>query len=126
MAENTESLNSVLLDGSRKIVVCINDIDLSKKNENTIFILFVEESRGSAGGRIGGAGLRRISRISCFKITNGAAQRVFETENENAISNFEVPLSAVAMDIKLSNGASKVIQGIVDENLVNNYLNLIQ
>ncbi|HEU5445688.1 MAG TPA: hypothetical protein VFU67_00955 [Nitrososphaeraceae archaeon] len=126
MAENTESLNSVLLDGSRKIVVCINDIDLSKKNENTIFILFVEESRGSAGGRIGGAGLRRISRISCFKITNGTAQKVFETENENAISNFEVPLSAVAMDIKLSNGASKVIQGIVDENLVNNYLNLIQ
>ncbi|HXV88442.1 MAG TPA: hypothetical protein VD710_05020 [Nitrososphaeraceae archaeon] len=126
MAENTESLNSVLLDGSRKIVVCINDIDLRKKNENTIFILFVEESRGSAGGRIGGAGLRRISRISCFKITNGTAQKVFETENENAISNFEVPLSAVAMDIKLSNGASKVIQGIVDENLVNNYLNLIQ
>lgn len=126
MAENTESLNSVLLDGSRKIVVCINDIDLSKKNENTIFILFVEESRGSAGGRIGGAGLRRISRISCFKITNGTAQKVFETENENAISNFEIPLSAVAMDIKLSNGASKVIQGIVDENLVNNYLNLIQ
>lgn len=126
MAENTESLNSVLLDGSRKIVVCINDIDLSKKNENTIFILFVEESRGSAGGRIGGAGLRRISRISCFKITNGTAQKVFETENENAISNFEVPLSAVAMDIKLSNGTSKVIQGIVDENLVNNYLNLIQ
>lgn len=126
MAENTESLNSVLLDGSRKIVVCINDIDLSKKNENTIFILFVEESRGSAGGRIGGAGLRRISRISCFKITNGTAQKVFETENENAITNFEVPLSAVAMDIKLSNGASKVIQGIVDENLVNNYLNLIQ
>lgn len=126
MAENTESLNSVLLDGSRKIVVCINDIDLSKKNENTIFILFVEESRGSAGGRIGGAGLRRISRISCFKITNGTAQKVFETENEHAISNFEVPLSAVAMDIKLSNGSSKVIQGIVDENLVNNYLNLIQ
>lgn len=126
MAENTESLNSVLLDGSRKIVVCINDIDLRKKNENTIFILFVEESRGSAGGRIGGAGLRRISRISCFKITNGTAQKVFETENENAISNFEIPLSAVAMDIKLSNGASKVIQGIVDENLVNNYLNLIQ
>ena len=49
MAENSESLNSALLDGSRKIVVCKNDIDLSKKNENTIFILFVEESQGSAG-----------------------------------------------------------------------------
>lgn len=125
MAEKTESLNSALLEGSRKIVVCKKDIDLSKKTENTIFILFVEESRGSAGGRIGGAGLRRIGRISCFNITNGTAQKVFETKNENHISNFEIPLSAVAMDIKLSNGASKVIQGIIDEDLVNNYLNLI-
>jgi hypothetical protein len=125
MAENSESLNSALLEGSRKIVVCKKDIDLSKKTENTIFILFVEESQGSAGGRIGGAGFRRIGRISCFNIVNGTAQKIFESENENAISNFEIPLSAVAMDIKLSNGASKVIQGIVDEDLVNNYLNLI-
>jgi hypothetical protein len=125
MAENSESLNSALLEGSRKIVVCKKDIDLSKKTENTIFILFVEESQGSAGGRIGGAGFRRIGRISCFNIVNGTAQKIFESGNENAISNFEIPLSAVAMDIKLSNGASKVIQGIVDEDLVNNYLNLI-
>ena len=125
MAEKTESLNSALLEDSRKIIVCKNDIDLSKKTENTIFILYVEESRGSAGGRIGGAGLRRIGRISCFNITNGTAQKVFETKNENHISNFEIPLIAVAMDIKLSDGASKVIQGIIDEDLVNNYLNLI-
>jgi len=62
MAENSESLNSALLEGSRKIVVCKNDIDLCKKTENTIFILFVEESQGSAGGRIGGAGFRRIGK----------------------------------------------------------------
>ena len=125
MTEKTELLNSALLEDSRKIIVCKNDIDLSKKTENTIFILYVEESRGSAGGRIGGAGLRRIGRISCFNIANGIAHKVFETKNENAISNFEIPLSAVAMDIKLSNGASKVIQGTIDEDLVNNYLNLI-
>ena len=125
MEDNTDLLNSALLEGSRKIIVSKNDIDLSKKTGNTIFILFVEESRGSAGGRIGGAGLRRIGRISCYNIANGIAQKVFETENEKAISNFEIPLSAVALDIKLSNGASKVIQGIVDEDLVNNYLNLI-
>jgi hypothetical protein len=126
MEDNTELLNSALLEGSRKIIVCKNDIDLSKKTENTIFILFVEESQGSAGGRIGGAGLRRIGRISCFKIANGTAQKVFETEDEDVILSFEIPLSAVAMDIKVSNGASKVIQGIVDEDLVRNYLNLIR
>jgi len=34
-------------------------------------------------------------------------------------------LSAVAMDIELSNGIPKVVQGIVDEDLVRSYLKLI-
>jgi hypothetical protein len=126
MDDNTLLLDSIFLDRSRKIVVCKNDIDLSKKNDNTIFILSVEESSGSAGGRIGGAGFRRISKIDCFKITTENVQKIFETENEDIISNFEVPLSAVAMDIKLSNSTPKVIQGIVDEELVESYLGLIK
>ena len=126
MEDNSQLLDSVLLDGSRKIVVSKNDIDLSKKNVNTIFILGVEESRGSAGGRIGGAGFRRINKIGCYEITNGNIQKTFETENEDIISNFEVPLSAVAMDIGLSNGTPKVVQGVVDEELIKSYLSLIQ
>jgi len=126
MEDNPKLLDSVFLDGSRKIVVCKNDIDLSKKNDNTIFILSVEESRGSAGGRIGGAGFRRIGKIGCYEITNGNIQKIFETENENVISNFEVPLSAVAMDIGLSNGAPKVVQGVVDEELIKSYLSVIR
>ena len=113
------SLDSELLDIMRKIVVC-------KNTDNTVFILFVEESHGSAGGRIGGAGLRRISKISCFNIVEGTIEKIFETSDETEISKFEIPLSAVAMDIKLSNGVPKVIQGIVDDNLVNSYLGLIQ
>jgi len=120
------SLESELLDIMRKIVVCTNDIDLSKKTKNTVFLLFVGESQGSAGGRIGGAGFRRISRISCFHITEGVGERIFETSDEKEISKFEIPLSAVAMDIKLSDGVPKVVQGIVDEDLVKTYLALIQ
>ncbi|HET8848067.1 MAG TPA: hypothetical protein VFM20_04670 [Nitrososphaeraceae archaeon] len=120
------SLESELLETIRKIVVCKSDIDLSKKTDNTIFLLFVEESQGSAGGRIGGAGLRRITRISCFNIVDGNTQKIFETRDETEISQFEIPLSAVAMDIKLSDGAAKVIQGIADEDLVNTYLELIR
>ncbi|HXW11391.1 MAG TPA: hypothetical protein VD694_01435 [Nitrososphaeraceae archaeon] len=119
------SLDSELLDIVRKIVVCTNDIDLTKKTENTVFILFVEESQGSAGGRIGGAGFRRISRISCFHVVEGVEQKIFETSDETEISKFEIPLSAVAMDIKLSDGVPKVVQGIVDEDLVKTYLALI-
>lgn len=126
MSDKSESLDTIFLDGARKIVVCKNDINLSKKNENTIFILFVEESQGSAGGRIGGAGFRRISRIACYNMINGIEKKIFETQDDTVISNFEIPLSAVAMDIELSNGIPKVVQGIVDEELVNSYLKLIQ
>ncbi len=126
MDDNALLLDSVFLDGSRKIVVCKNEIDLSKKNDNIIFILSVKESSGSAGGRIGGAGFRRISKIDCFNITTENIQKIFETENEDIISNFEVPLSAVAMDIKLSNSTPKVVQGIVDDELIESYLGLIK
>jgi hypothetical protein len=125
VSNSSKSLEMVFLDGARKIVVCENDIELSKKNDNTVFILFVEESQGSAGGRIGGAGFRRISRILCYNTTNGIEKKIFETQDDNVISNFEIPLNAVAMDIELSNGIPKVVQGIVDEDLVNSYLKLI-
>ncbi len=125
MKNKSNSLDSIFSDGSRKIVVCNNDVDLSKKTENTIFILFVEESPGSAGGRIGAAGFRKISRISCFVVTEGAEEKIFETQDDDVISDFEIPLSAVAMDIELSNGTAKVVQGIVDEELVNTYLKSI-
>jgi hypothetical protein len=126
VSDKSESLDTIFLDGARKIVVCKNDINLSKKNENTIFILFVEESQGSAGGRIGGAGFRKISRIACYNMINGIEKKIFETQDDSVISNFEIPLSAVAMDIELSNGIPKVVQGIIDEELVNSYLKLIQ
>jgi hypothetical protein len=126
VSHESESLSMIFLDGLRKIVVCKNDINLSKKSDNTIFILFVEESKGSAGGRIGGAGFRRISRIICYDMRNGIEKKIFETQDDCVISNFEIPLSAVAMDIELSNGTPKVVQGIVDEDLVNSYLKLIQ
>ena len=125
MTVESESLESILSHGARKVIVCKNDIDLSKKNDNILFILFVEESQGSAGGRIGGAGFRRISGISCFVISNCTEEKIFETQDNDVISNFEIPMSAVAMDIGLSNGSPKVIQGIVDEELVNAYLKLI-
>jgi hypothetical protein len=126
VSDNSKSLDRIFLEGARKIVVCKADIDLSKNNnDNTIFILYVEESLGSAGGRIGGAGFRRISRIVCYNTINGIEKMIFETQDDDVISNFEIPLSAVAMDIELSNGIPKVVQGIVDEGLVNSYLKLI-
>ena len=125
MSDKSDSLDAIFEGGERKIVVCKDDLKLTEKKDNIIFILFIEESRGSAGGRIGGAGFRKISRIVCYNAANGIQRKIFETQDDNVISHFEIPLSAVAMDIELSNGIQKVVQGIVDEDLVSSYLSLI-
>lgn len=125
MSDKSDSLDTIFEGGERKIVVCKDDLKLTEKKDNIIFILFIEESRGSAGGRIGGAGFRKISRIVCYNTANGIQRKIFETKDDNIISHFEIPLSAVAMDIELSNGIQKVVQGIVDEDLVSSYLSLI-
>ena len=125
MSDKSDSLDTIFEGGERKIVVSKDDLILTDKRDNIIFILFIEESRGSAGGRIGGAGFRKISRIVCYNTANGIQRKIFETKDDNVISHFEIPLSAVAMDIELSNGIQKVVQGIVDEDLVSSYLSLI-
>jgi hypothetical protein len=125
VSDKSDSLDTIFEGGERKIVVCKDDLKMTEKKDNIIFILFIEESRGSAGGRIGGAGFRKISRIVCYNTANGIQRKIFETKDDNIISHFEIPLSAVAMDIELSNGIQKVVQGIVDEDLVSSYLSLI-
>jgi hypothetical protein len=114
-------IEDILMLQGRKIIVADSDIDLSEKDMNDIFILFVEESRGSAGGRAAGSGFRKISRIMRFTCRNGECVRSFETEDFELIDLFDIPYSAVAMDIKLSDGQQIVVQGIVDHSLVMSY-----
>jgi hypothetical protein len=116
-----ELIEDILMLHGRKIIVADSEIDLSEKDMNDIFILFVEESRGSAGGRAAGSGFRKISRIMRFTCRNGECVKSFETEDLELIDLFDIPYSAVAMDIKLSDGQQIVVQGIVDHSLVMSY-----
>jgi hypothetical protein len=115
-------LDEVLQFPQRKLVVCQNDLSLDGKDSNTVFVLMVEESRGSAGGRAAGSGSRRIDRVYGFACTDGRSSRIFETDKESDIELFDIPYSAVAMDIKLSDGRPYVVQGVVDPELVSRYL----
>jgi hypothetical protein len=110
----------------RKIIVADSEIDLTANNTGDIFILFIEESRGSAGGRAGGSGFRKISKITRFMCANGRCVKSFETENAESIELFDIPYSAVAMDIRLSQGQQIVIQGIVDPDLVRSYISYLK
>ncbi|MDQ2685681.1 MAG: hypothetical protein M3Y25_07550 [Thermoproteota archaeon] len=114
----------------RKLIVSSKDIDLSKTMDSnsatTVFVLMVKESIGSAGGRGGGSGMRKIEKILGFEIKTNGDRLIYESSSEAEIEKFEIPYSAVALDIILGTGESYVVQGIVDAQLISNYLMIIK
>jgi hypothetical protein len=124
-----KKLNQILQDPKRKLIVSLNDIILNKhdnNSENIVFILMVEESMGSAGGRGGGSGNRKIDKIFGFRVKDNKDTKIFETENPNVIEKFEIPYNAVAMDIILESGDPYVVQGVIDNDLIKSYLKITE
>jgi len=119
------SIEDVFALPARKLLVSSTEIDLSKRNKIEIFFLIVQESRGSAGGRGGGSGSRRVERIFGYTCNNGECKIIFDTSDESKIEEFEIPYSAVAMDIRLQDGNSMVVQGVVDPDLIMKYKEII-
>ena len=121
-----DELESIILSSQRKLLVIYDELDLTNLSSyNQVFILLVEESKGSAGGRGGGSGHRKIVQLIGFKIDNKNIEKIYETKDENIIEKFEIPYSAVAMDIKLSDGREIVVQGILDPNMIKDYNTMI-
>ena len=119
-------LETLIMGVQRKLLVMYDDLDLSDLSSyNQVFILLVEESKGSAGGRGGGSGHRKIAQISAFKIDNRTIEKIYDTKDENIIEKFEIPYSAIAIDIKLSDGREFVVQGVIDQELIKNYGKII-
>jgi hypothetical protein len=120
------SLSQILQIPKRKLIVSLNDIILNKSKciENIVFILMVKESFGSAGGRGGGSGNRKIDKIIGFRIGDSKELKIFETENTEIIEKFDIPYNAVAMDIILESGEPYVVQGITDPEMIKEYLKI--
>ncbi len=121
----TSSFEAVLRQQNRKNLVCRKDLDFTKSYENVVIIFVVEESKGSAGGRAAGYGSRKINKIMCFSNEHGSYNEIFETDDEQTILRFEIPYSAVALDIKLADGTPIVAQGVIDPEKVESYMPLI-
>lgn len=119
-------LESLLLNHQRKLLVTYKELDLADTSSfNQIFILLIEESKGSAGGRGGGSGSRKINQIIGFRIEDKNVKKIYETNEKDLIELFEIPYSAVAMDITLSDGKQIVVQGVIDPDMITNYNNII-
>jgi hypothetical protein len=118
-------IDAILQLPQRKLLVAQSDVYLDKQTKNDIFILMVEESKGSAGGRAAGSGHRRIERIYGFACDGGACTKFFESGEQEKVNQFDIPYSAVAVDIRLSDGRPYVVQGIVDPDLVASYRSVI-
>jgi hypothetical protein len=116
----SESIDEILRLPQRKLVVSQDEVHLDKPSRNEIYILMVEESRGSAGGRAAGSGHRRISRIHGFSCGE-STEKFLDVADQEKVEKFEIPYSAVAMDITLSDGTSYVVQGVVEPHLVSEY-----
>jgi len=122
---NFSSLEEVLSLPARKLVVASTEVDLSKSEHSIVFVLLVEESFGSAGGRAGGSGSRKIGRILGFKIHQSMISLIIDIREMDVIDRFDVPYSAVALDIILSTGQRSVVQGIVDPILIEEYMRIV-
>lgn len=127
---NYEDLASIIQLPQRKLIVSLVEIDLTFSADidatNTIFVLMIKESRGSAGGRGGGSGMRKIEKILGFNVGQNSNRLIFETTDEVEIERFDIPYSAVAQDIVLKSGEKYVVQGVVDPQMVRDYLELIK
>jgi len=120
-----DSIDAILQLPQRKLVVAQSDVNLDKQARNEIFVLMVEESKGSAGGRAAGSGHRRVEKIYGFSCDAGKCTEFFEAGDQAKIDQFDIPYSAVAMDIRLSDGRPYVVQGIVDPDFVASYRSVI-
>jgi len=116
-------INDVLQIPKRKLIVSSQELNLNKIEEGIfVFILTIQESFGSAGGRGGGSGNRKIDQIIGYKSINKDFSMIFKTEDIEIIKKFDIPYSAVAMDIILESGQPYVVQGIIDIKMIEDYL----
>src|SRR4029079_17800271 len=92
---SADSIDAILQLPQRKLVVSQNDVYLDRQAKNEIFVLMVEESRGSAGGRAAGSGHRKVERVYGFSCDGGTCAKFFDTDDQSKIEMFDIPYSAV-------------------------------
>jgi len=118
-----DELSQLAGEGGRRIFVAQNPIDLrATQGANRLYILELPVDRsGAAGGRIGGIGERKIQKLRCFQLDNGKCTKIRDVEDAENLERFELPYSATGMSVILPDGTEKIVTGVVDSDLVEQY-----
>lgn len=118
-----EELAQLASEKSRRIFVAETPIDLRpKEGGNCIFVLQLPTNAlGSAGGRVGGIGERRLQKLYCFRQEKGKWIKVYETEDLDKLERFELPYHAAGLSVILPDGSEKVVSGVVDQDFIRKY-----
>ena len=87
-----EELVHLSSERSRRIFVAQEPIDLSAfQGLNCVYVLELPVSLGSAGGRIGGFGERRVVKLFCFRQEGESWTKVLELDDAEKLSRLELP-----------------------------------
>jgi len=117
-----EELTQLTKEKGRRLFVAENPIDLSTtQGRNCVYILELPTGAGSAGGRVGGIGERRIEKAFCFRQENGKWLKVYETDSPEKLEGFDLPYHAAGLEVRLPDGTEKIVSGVVDEELIGEY-----
>jgi hypothetical protein len=118
-----EQLTKLANEGGRRIFIAQYPINLqAEAAENCIYVLDLPaNSRGTAGGRIGAIGERKIQKLYRFDVGKGKRAEVYETEDPEKLEGLELPYHAAGLDLTMPDGAEKAVTGVIDAELVQKY-----
>ncbi len=116
-------LASHVTGGSRVIVIAEKDVDFKPESvDNRLFLLKIAEGSLASGGRGGGFGERKVIGVFLFSRTNGVWSKLFETQDEARLADFEVPYYVSRLPFILADGSETMGYGVVDPDLVHQML----
>ena len=118
-----DELVSLLNESSRRIFVAERTIEFNDAHgENCVYVLELPgASPGSAGGRVGGFGERRLIKLLCFQQHDGKWIKPFETEDLARLERLELPYHATGLSVILPDGCERVVSGVLDQEFVRKY-----
>ena len=118
-----DELVSLLNEKSRRIFVAQRAIEFNNVHgENCVYVLELPgASSGSAGGRVGGFGERRLIKLLCFQQHDGQWIKPFESEDLEILERLELPYHATGLSVILPDGRERVVTGVVDQDFVQKY-----